>query len=165
MKFIFIRHAKDDQNYRGGWSNLDITKEGKEQALKLENYLEENEEKFQLKKIISSDLKRAVSTANIINEKMKLHIELDKNLREMNNGDLAGMLNEEALEKYPGVFFNTLEINEKYPNGESPLEFYNRIKTWLFNAIKQYKNYDGNIIIVTHAGVINIIYYIVKNLE
>ena len=24
MKFIFIRHAKDDENYRGGWSSQDI---------------------------------------------------------------------------------------------------------------------------------------------
>ncbi len=26
---MFIRHAKDDENYRGGWSSQDILPEGK----------------------------------------------------------------------------------------------------------------------------------------
>ena len=46
MKFIFIRHAKDDDKYRGGWSNLDITDEGRTQALKLAKYLKENDLKY-----------------------------------------------------------------------------------------------------------------------
>lgn len=163
MKFIFIRHGKDDDRYRGGWSDLDITDEGKKQAEELSKYLENNN--LNIKKIITSDLKRAVSTANIINEKLNLSIELEPNLREMNNGDLAGMLNDEALVKYPGLFFNTLNMDEKYPNGESPIEFYNRIKDWFDKAVTDYKSMDGSIIIVTHAGVINIIYYIVNNLE
>lgn len=163
MKFIFIRHGKDDDRYRGGWSNLDITDEGKKQAEELSKYLENNN--LNIKKIITSDLKRAVSTANIINEKLNLSIELEPNLREMNNGDLAGMLNDEALTKYPDLFFNTLDMNEKYPNGESPIEFYNRIKGWFNETYNFYKDQDGSIIIVTHAGVINIIYYIVNNLE
>ena len=163
MKFIFIRHGKDDDRYRGGWSDLDITDEGKKQAEELSKHLENNN--LNIKKIITSDLKRAVSTANIINEKLNLSIESDPNLREMNNGDLAGMLNDEALTKYPGLFFNTLDMNEKYPNGESPIEFYNRIKDWFNETYNSYKDQDGSIIIVTHAGVINIIYYIVNNLE
>jgi probable phosphoglycerate mutase len=163
MKFIFIRHGKDDDRYRGGWSDLDITDEGKKQAKKLASYLGDNN--FNIKKIITSDLKRALNTTNIINEKLNLLIELDSNLREMNNGDLAGMLNDEALIKYPGLFFNTLDMNEKYPNGESPIEFYNRIKKWFNNTINEYNSMDGNIAIITHAGVINIIYYIVNNLE
>lgn len=56
-------------------------------------------------------------------------------------------------------------MNEKYPNGESPIEFFNRIKDWFYNSINEYKDMDGNILIITHAGVINIIYYIVNNLE
>lgn len=165
MKFIFIRHGKDDKNYRGGWSNQDIISEGKEQAHKLAKYLEENKESLNIKKFVTSDLKRAITTATIANEFLDLPVELEPELREMNNGDLAGMLNDDALVKYPGLFFNTLEMNGKYPNGESPIDFYNRIKDWFYQAINIYKDTDGNIAFVTHSGVINIIYYIVKDLE
>lgn len=165
MKFIFIRHGKDDGNYRGGWSNQDITSEGKEQAHKLAKYLEENKEGLNLKKFVVSDLKRALTTANIANEFLDLPVVLEPELREINNGDLAGMLNDDVLVKYPGLFFNTLEMDEKYPNGESPIDFYNRIKDWFYQAIEVYKDEDGNIAFVTHSGVINIIYYIVKGLN
>ena len=165
MKFIFIRHGKDDGKYRGGWSNQDIISEGKEQAHKLAKYLEENNESLNINKFVVSDLKRAITTANIANEFLDLPVELEPELREMNNGDLAGMLNDDALVKYPGLFFNTLEMNEKYPNGESPIDFYNRIKDWFYQAIETYKDVEGNIAFITHSGVINIIYYIVKDLN
>lgn len=119
---------------------------------------------YHIQKIISSDLKRAMQTANIINEELKLPIEYTEKLREMNNGKIAGMLNEEAERLYPGLYFNTLEINEKYPGGESPLEFYNRIKSNFEEIINENKEFD-NILLVTHSGVINIIYHIVKELD
>lgn len=165
MKFIFIRHGKDNGKYRGGWSNQDIISKGKEQAHKLAKYLEENKESLNINKFVVSDLKRAITTANIANEFLGLPVELESGLREMNNGDLAGMLNDDALVRYPGLFFNTLEMSEKYPNGESPIDFYNRIKNWFYQAIETYKDVDGNIAFVTHSGVINIIYYIVNGLE
>lgn len=165
MKFIFIRHDKDDGKYRGGWSEQDITDEGIEQATKLAKYLDDNKENLNIKKFVTSDLKRAVTTTNIANKNLDLPVELDSGLREMNNGDLAGMLNDEALVKYPGIFFSTLKMAERYPNGESPIEFYNRIKDWFYKSIDLYKDVNGNIAFVTHSGVINIIYHIVKGLE
>ncbi len=61
---------------------------------------------------------------------MDLPVQEEFQLREMNNGDLAGMLNDEALERYPGLFFSSLKMNEPYPNGESPNDFFMRIKKW-----------------------------------
>ncbi len=123
------------------------------------------QEEFKIAKIISSDLSRTLSTANEVAKKLDIRIELDKDLREMNNGDLAGMLNKEALVKYPGLFFNTLKMDEKYPNGESPEDFYKRVKKWFDNIICKYKDSNENVLIVTHSGVINIICHIVKDIE
>ena len=39
MKIIFVRHGKDDSNYRGGWSTMDLTEEGKIQAMRLAEFL------------------------------------------------------------------------------------------------------------------------------
>ena len=165
MNIYLVRHAKDDDRYRGGWSEVDLIEEGKEQAKKLAEFLYLKQEEFKITKIISSDLQRAVSTANEVAKNIDIKIELDKELREMNNGDLGGMLNKEALVKYPGMFFNTLKMNEKYPNGESPDDFYNRVKKWFDDVICKYKYSSENILIVTHGGVINIICHIVKGIE
>lgn len=127
MNIYLIRHGKDDGKYRGGWSSHPLIEEGIEQSKKLAEYLERKQSEYNIQKIISSDLKRAIQTADIINEKLSLPIEYADKLREMDNGELAGMLNEEAQIKYPGLYYNTLAIDEKYPGGESPIDFYNRI--------------------------------------
>ncbi len=163
MRIIFVRHGKDDERCRGGWSNIGLVQEGHGQAQKLADYLKNSE--YKIGKIISSDLNRAVETAKYISEKLDLPIISELQLREINNGDLAGMLNEEALIKYPGLFFSALEMNEAYPNGESPLDFYNRIQKWFYNVLSNISGQEKDILVVTHGGVINIIYHLLKKLE
>lgn len=165
MKLIFVRHGKDDENYRGGWSNLDLIPEGIQQAKLLADHLQENEKNYNIVKIIASDLPRTVTTAYYISSKLGIPLQKEPLLREINNGDLAGMLNETALIRYPGLFFNTLDMNEAYPNGESPIDFYLRIQTWFHGFCTDCRNINGNILVVTHSGVINIIYHLVNKME
>lgn len=105
MKLTFVRHGKDDDRYRGGWSNLDLIPEGVEQAKQLAKHLKENNWKYKIAHIISSDLPRTLTTARIISKELEIKIQQEFQIRETNNGDLAGMLNDSALEKYPGLFF------------------------------------------------------------
>lgn len=163
MKLYFIRHGKDDERYRGGWSDLGLIEEGEKQASQLAYFLKENQQEYPISQIISSDLKRAVQTAKAIQKQLNVPMILSENWREINNGDLAGMLNSVALEKYPGLFFNTLRMDECYPNGESPINFFNRIKDTFYELLKKQTN--DKVAIVTHSGVINVIYHIVKNIE
>lgn len=165
MKVYFIRHGKDDENYRGGWSTLGLVPEGVEQAKQLGMYLKEKKEEHGIKKIISSDLSRAKETADILAKEMGLAVVIDKRLREADNGSLAGMLNEEALKKYPGLFWSTLKPDECYPDGESPNQFFSRIKAWFEAFFSECKDTEGNILVVTHGGVINIVYHLVKGME
>lgn len=99
-----------------------------EQAKQLARYLKDNNQDYLITHIISSDLPRTMSTAHFIASELGLPIQKEFRLREIDNGDLAGMLNDTALEKYPGLFFSSLKMDETYPNGESPLDFYMRIK-------------------------------------
>ena len=165
MKILFVRHGKDDDGYRGGWSNLDLTDEGVEQVMELAKYLKKYKKEYNISRIVSSDLQRALTTSDIISKVLELPIEKEEAIRETNNGDLAGMLNEEALLKYPGLFFSSLDMDEAYPNGESPWEFYVRIKEWFERFVDEHKNDKENILVVTHGGVINIIYHLVNKLE
>ena len=165
MNLLFVRHGKDSDQHRGGWSQLDLLPEGKREAKMLADYLERHKEDYHFTKIITSDLKRAETTAIILAKKLQLPLEKVRDLRETNNGDLAGMLNSEADQKFPRLYFRSLAMDEHYPNGESPREFYQRIKTWFELFLKENHNSDETQIVVTHGGVINIIYHLVNQIE
>lgn len=48
-------------------------------------------------------------------------------------------------------------MEEHYPNGESPKEFYDRVSSAWENLKQSLVGYDKNVLLVTHGGVINII--------
>lgn len=165
MNLLFVRHGKDSDQHRGGWSQLDLLPEGKREAKTLADYLVQHKEDYHFTKIITSDLKRTETTATILAEALQLPLEKESALRETNNGDLAGMLNSEADQKFPRLYFRSLAMDEHYPNGESPREFYQRIKTWFQRFLQENNNSDETQIVVTHGGVINIIYHLVNQIE
>ena len=165
MNLLFVRHGKDSDQHRGGWSQLDLLPEGKREAKTLADYLVQHKEDYHFTKIITSDLKRTETTATILAEALQLPLEKESALRETNNGDLAGMLNSEADQKFPHLYFRSLAMDEHYPNGESPREFYQRIKTWFQRFLQENNNSDETQIVVTHGGVLNIIYHLVNQIE
>lgn len=162
MKIYIIRHGQDDDTVRGGWSNTELTDEGIRQASILANHLYENANIYAIHKIYSSDLKRAAQTSEIIGKKLGIDVEYEPAFREVNNGDLAGLKNEIADEKFPNLYWRKMQWSQKYPNGESPEEFYNRISSAWKAFVEKNKNYDYNILLVTHGGVINIIKSIIN---
>ena len=148
QKIIFVRHGKDDDRYRGGWSNMDLIPEGMEQAKRLAKHLAEKKSKYDISHIVSSDLPRAMTTASFVSTELILPIVKESRIRETNNGELAGMLNDEALIRYPGLFFSSLKMDEPYPNGESPNDFYMRIKAWFDEFIIEHQLCNGNVLVV-----------------
>ena len=165
MNLLFVRHGKDSDQHRGGWSQLDLLPEGKREAEELADYLVRYKEDYHFTKMITSDLKRTETTATILAETLQLPLKKESALRETNNGDLAGMLNSEADQKFPHLYFRSLAMDEHYPNGESPREFYQRIKTWFQRFLQENDDSDETQIVVTHGGVINIIYHLVNKIE
>lgn len=165
MIIYLVRHGQDDDTCRGGWSNHALTSEGIQQSENLAIELYNNKNKYNITKIYSSDLIRAQQTAKILADKIDIPIHFTSEFREVNNGDLAGLKNEIANIKFPNLYWKKLEWDEHYPNGESPKEFYERIKSAWNKLIKTEKNNKGNIILVTHGGVINIIKSINLNQE
>ncbi len=145
-----VRHGEDEQIKLGGWSNSHLTEKGKNEVKEFSKVIDSSYDLF-----ISSSLKRAEETAQILNEKIQMKIIYSDDFCEMNNGLLADLTKDEFHQKYPGLFFSSLDMNEHYPNGESPIEFYNRIKNSFLNLIKNNKN--KKILLVTHGGVITII--------
>lgn len=164
MNCYLVRHGKDDDSVRGGWSDAPLTEQGIEQVKALANDLALNSQ-MNIVQIFSSDLFRAKQTAEIISKKIDVPVVYLPQFRETDNGVLAGMKNTEALNKYPGLFWNTLDWNECYPEGESPHAFYDRIRGAWYEFADLIRDRDGDVILVTHGGVINVILHILNGLE
>lgn len=146
---IIIRHGEDEQDKLGGWSDNQLTNNGVNQMKKLKDELVDILMQLDSFEIISSDLARAKESAEIL-FKDKYKINYDTRLRECNNGDLKNMTIKEFKEKYPNMYFSNLNYNQKYPSGESPKEFYERISGLIIELNELYS--EKNLIIVTHKG-------------
>lgn len=160
MICYLVRHGKDDDTVRGGWSGLPLTDVGKEQADELASFVQRSD--LGIKRIYSSDLLRAIQTAQSVADRLHLPIIQMPEFREVNNGDLAGMDNELASKMHPGLYWNTLGWEQRYPGGESPKEFYERISTAWDAFQKMVLEQNENVLLVTHGGVINVILSIVN---
>ena len=150
-----MRHGLDDENYIGGWSDIDLTSEGKKQIIQSTVFIIKN--KLPITKIISSDIKRAVTTSEIVNKKLKVPIFYSNKIRELDKGIYTGLLKNTLTEKDIS-FIKNLTIYDKYPEGESMLELYKRMKLFL-STLK-----EDNVLLITHRGVINMFYYILNNI-
>ena len=146
-----MRHGADPSDRYGGWSSYGLTLKGKEQVHTAKAQLCNKG----IVEIYSSDLVRAKETAEIVADELSLGITYLPQFRESNNGLLAGMLKTEALEKYPGIYWNALDWPQTWPEGESPEQFFRRIKSAWYEFKKQAVN--KNVLLVSHGGVMNII--------
>lgn len=163
MVIYLVRHGKDDDTVRGGWSNHRLLQEGIDQVHTLaEKVASAN---MQIDHIYSSDIQRAVETAEILSQRLKLPVEYIPGLREVNNGVLAGMKNDLANEKYPGLYWSSLAYDECYPGGESPEMFYHRVKTtWAELKNRKVRESTKDALLITHGGVIEAILCIENNI-
>ena len=160
MICYLVRHGKDDDTVRGGWSQQPLTDEGEVQAAELSDFVQKSG--LGIQQLYSSDLLRAMQTAQIVADSLRLPIAPKPEFREVNNGDLAGMKNELAAEQYPGLYWNTLAWERQYPGGESPKEFYERIRCAWDVLQKDILERNENVMLVTHGGVMHVILSIVK---
>lgn len=153
----FLRHGLDDERFIGGHSNIPLTNIGIKQVEKVTDYIIRN--KLIIKKIYTSDVKRAVQTSLIVNEALNVEVLERQYLRELDKGLLTGLSSIDVYKLY-SEYLNSKDIGLKYPNGESLLDLYYRIKKFLPIILSK-----DNSLIVSHRGVINMIYTILNNQE
>ena len=157
MQWFLMRHGRDPEDFRGGWSSHSLTEQGRREVVEAAKNIQELD--FEL--ILSSDLARARETAEIIARVCKKPLYLDVALREINNGDLAGLANDLAEKKYPNLYYKNLAFTESYPNGESPKAFFERMKQLYENM----QAMEKNCLFITHGGVIEALYCLHEGLD
>lgn len=149
MKLFVARHGQTTWNVQNkvcGITDVELTEKGIEQAKKLADIVQNHN----IDMIISSPLKRAVETSQIVANKNNIALQIEDVLIEQNYGIYEGV-----DRKNDSFLVNKRNFAYKYPNGESMMQVAHRIYG-LIDKIKVY--YQGkNILIVSHGGVCRII--------
>ncbi len=149
MNIFLIRHGQkmeDDKNHEG----LGLTEEGLKQA----DLLGKRLSKYNIEKIYSSNMKRAIQTSEGINMYLGLEIIIRPELREIHMGDCDIYGWRYLEENYPLFMEEFIKHNSdlRYPpNGECGGDVWQRAKDVIYEIIKN--DYE-NVAIVTHGGVI-----------
>jgi broad specificity phosphatase PhoE len=155
-KLFLIRHGETDWNKQGkytGQMDISINETGMDQARKVAKEMKNLEPEV----IYSSDLKRALETAQAISEELGIQINKDKRLREIHQGEWEGLHVNEIQEQYTNEFVARKEnpTTVAAPGGESIGDVVIRVQSFLDEITK--KHPVGGIVVASHGIVLGII--------
>lgn len=153
-RLFLVRHGKTDGELElyFGHTDIPLHEEGIIQARRLAKRL--SSQRFSA--AYSSDLKRALKTAEIVSSLQGLSVFPRPELRELNFGLLEGKSFDEIRRLYPveskAWFFRP---DFSTPGGESLNSLKKRLKPFMYHIYRAAP--DDNILIVSHKGTIRVI--------
>lgn len=154
MKIYFLRH---EDRYKSHSFFTPLTFKGKKNSIKLLYDLQS----LKITQIYSSPFLRTLQTIEPFIKKSKIKVKLENSLREFNS--LDGVPKKESKMSLPEELYNQFNIDTKYnsflqkdniiyPEEESNLK--RRFNNFLKDLLEKNKGSDENILIVSHAGLI-----------
>jgi broad specificity phosphatase PhoE len=161
MKLVIVRHGETEWNVQHkvmGQLDSPLTAKGIQQAKAIADRLR----RLKFTSIYSSDLGRAVQTANIIAETCGKQIIFDAELREWNMGIFEGLTVSEMHKKFPQERQDYEQIGDEYiiPKGESLTQCRARGFRILNEIAERHSNEnldktgDETVVVVTHGCVL-----------
>jgi broad specificity phosphatase PhoE len=154
IKFILVRHGETEWNkvrrIQGSKSDTPLSETGRQQAAGLALRLKEE----RIQAIYSSPLQRALTTAQAIAEYHHLEVIPLASLKEINVGELEGVLASELKVRFDEFMCRYAQGQEmlRLPGGESTADVQTRAWETIKTIAGQYA--DGTVVIVTHYFVI-----------
>jgi probable phosphoglycerate mutase len=158
----FVRHGETNWNAERrmqGHIDIPLNTTGMGQAKRLANALMQTKHSFDA--IYSSDLERALHTANVVANALSLAVQTTPQLRERNVGQLQGLLLSEAPVLLPEIWQSHIarELDHDLGGGESIRAFHQRMQGVLELLLRQHRG--QSILAVSHGGSLDMIYRIV----
>ncbi len=155
-RLLLVRHGETELNSSERlWGHTDVKLGvlGLKQAERLRDRL--SSEKIDT--IYSSNLQRALVTAETIASRHQLAVITCAELHEVDFGQLEGLTISEANQRYPELAKLRMQrnLNLKYPGGDSLIEFSKRTSKFL-DRLERHTD-DETILIVAHFGVLRIL--------
>ena len=154
---IFLRHGESVGNAESRWqgqADFPLTDKGRGQAQALADRWLAEGRSFDC--ILSSPLKRAKETADIIAEALDLPVETESVWLERNVGEVSGMTSDEVNRRYPNREFLTPYSAIVGDEGEGDWELYLRAGQALYQLLRRV---PGKYLVVSHGGLLNQIMY------
>lgn len=152
MRLIVARHGETEWNAEGreiGQLDSQLTPRGIEQAQRLAQRLS----RVKIAVVYSSDLGRAMKTAEIVAAACQTEVRPDPNLRERHMGIFQGLTVQEIRQQFPAER-KRYEENQDYaiPEGESGSQRSERTIRALTEIAERHS--DQTVVAVTHSGVL-----------
>lgn len=163
LRLYMMRHGETvwntERRYQG-MTDIELSDTGIRQA----RCAAERFKNIDIDKIYCSPLKRAMATAKPIADEKKLDIIPEENFREICFGDWEGMTVSELTRKYGEEYMNFIKEPHKYGfPGECTIDkVIERMKPSLDRIIK---NESGNILIISHGGIIRLMIMYIMGLD
>ena len=160
-QFFIVRHGETLWNRERriqGQGNSELSAVGLRQAIAAARHLAT----AGCARLVSSDLGRAVQTAQPIAAATGLRIDTDAGLRERAFGIFEGLTPDQVRDRYPDDHASWQQRKPDYgiPGGESLVQLRDRVRC-AFEALA--RTAAGRVIVVTHGGVLDALYRIAAN--
>ena len=152
-RLYLVRHGQSAGNVEGrfgGHSPTPLSELGKKQAQMTAQALA----KERINTIYSSDLFRAVQTAEPLAKILNLEIKATDIVRERHVGVLEGLTFDEARKEFPNDYYALVNrnLNHIITKGESYSQLLERTTEFLYEILERHKG--GRIAIFSHTGTI-----------
>ncbi len=156
MKLYVVRHGETIENANNclvGRLNTSLTEKGINQAKQVSEYFKDKN----IDLIVSSPLDRCKKTAEIISQN-KIPIIYSDSLLGRDHGEFTGKPRDSIdFDEYWNY-----NKNIQYKKAESVRQLYDRVAKLIEELKMTYQ--DKNIIIVTHSGIMRVLYYYFKGI-
>lgn len=147
---LLARHGQTEANAKQvfqGQTGAGLDDVGRGQAVRLAARVRA----LGVARLVASDLERAVETATIVNEALKLPLELDSTLREIDVGTWSGLTYEQAAQRHPAEWTAWHEGGDpRRGGGETYGELAQRISSAL--ALIAETSAGKTTLVVTHGA-------------
>lgn len=151
-RVFFLRHGVTDWNNEGRWqgqTDISLNTTGLEQA----EAAAERLKGLKFDHIYASDLSRAFATAEAVAQAQgNANLHSAPAWRERHAGDFEGMTSPDIAERFPDAYAQMMKGILEPPNGESFVDFTQRISKELDRITTEHEGED--ILVVSHGGTI-----------
>ena len=149
-QLCLLRHGQTDWNLEGRWqghADLCLNASGLEQARRVADELQS----AHFDSIYSSDLQRALATAQAVDAFHQIGVKTDSRLRELNMGEWEGKLVTEIPKLYPQAWADrqARPVESRPPGGESVWQLAQRVSLALAEICAEHP--QGPVLVVSHG--------------